>query len=250
MSLEHLTRLDDEELGGALRRLEPLLRKPDAPDVAAAVTTAIRAGQRPRRRLSRRVRLAILVAATLLMLATAAAAARLVIDVGGIRIEPPATTTPSVAPPPLTGPTFGEPTSLATASREAGFQPIVPAALGRPDRVWIAPGDDPGSVLIAMAWLLRPDLPRIPGTPYGASLIEVHGDAELVAKRVDTRFLQLSHGGYWIHGPHQLELLTGGETRTFTVTGNVVIWQRGELALRLETNLSKPDALTIASLSR
>jgi hypothetical protein len=250
VSLEHLTRMDDEDLGLAVRSLEPLLRKPEPPDVASAVATAIRAGQGPRRRLSRPVRVAILVAAALLLLTTAAIAARLVIDVGGIRIEPPPATTPSVSPPPLVGPAFGEATTLAAAEREAGFRPVVPDALGKPDRVWIARGNEPGSILIAMAWLPRDDLPRIPGTPYGASLIEVHGDAELVAKQVDVRFVQLSHDVFWIRHPHQVELLTGGGTRTFIVTGHVLIWQSGDLALRLETDLPKAEALALAGRSR
>jgi len=249
VSVDRLTRMDDEQLGRAIHGLERMLLVPEPPDVAAAVAGAIRSGRRQHRRLSTGMRVAILVAAAIVLLAAAAAAARLVIDAGGIRIEPPPTTTPSLAPP-LTGPAFGEPTSLAAAEGEAGFQPIVPRALGHPDRVWIARGNDPGSILIAMAWVPRPDLPRIPGTPYGASLIEVHGQAEFVAKLVDVRFLQLSNGVYWIHHPHQVELLTGGGTRTFTVTGNVLIWQRGDLALRLETNLPEPDALRIAGLPR
>jgi hypothetical protein len=32
------------------------------------------------------------------------------------------------------------------------------------------------------------------------------------------------------------------------VTGNVLVWQDGELALRLETDLPKADALAIAAL--
>ena len=138
MSVERLTRLDDERLGQALRALEPMLLTPDAPDVAGAVTDAIRAGRRPRRRLSSGVRLAILVAAALLLLATAAAAARLVFDIGGIRIEPLPTASPSASRPPLTGPAFDQPITLAHATTEAGFSPVVPARLGSPDRVWLA----------------------------------------------------------------------------------------------------------------
>jgi hypothetical protein len=250
VSVERLTRMDDEELGRALHALEPMLVAPTAPDVRGPVVDAIRSGRRPRRRFSSGARVAILVAAVLLLLATAAAAARFVIHVGGIRIEPPPTTSPSASHPPITGPAFGEPTTLAEADDEAGFRPVVPAALGDPDRVWIARGIEPGSVMIAMAWLPRDDLPRIPGTPYGASLIEVEGDSELVAKYVDTRFVDLSHGVFWIGVPHEVELLTGGQTRVFAVTGHTLIWQRGDLALRLETNLSKPDAIAMAGLPR
>jgi hypothetical protein len=250
VSAERLARLDDERLGRALRGIEPMLVAPQPPDVAAAVSDAIRSGQRPGRRLSTGARLAILVAAALVLLAAAAVAARLVIDVGGIRIEPPPTAAPSVSRPPLTGPAFGEAMTLAQAESAAGFRPIIPRRLGTPDRVWLAVGDEPGSVLIATAWFPRPGLPRIPGTPYGASLIEVRGSADLVAKHVETRFADVSRGVYWIRAEHEVELLTGGGTRVFVVTGHVLIWQHGELALRLETNLSRADAMRIAALPR
>jgi hypothetical protein len=153
-----------------------------------------------------------------------------------------------VSHPPLTGPAFGEPTTLRAAADEAGFSPIVPSALGRPDRVWIARGNDPGSILIAMAWFPGGDLPTIPGTPYGATLIEVQGEAEAVAKFVDPRYVRASNGTFWIAHPHEVELLTGGGTRTFHVTGHTLVWQRGDLALRLETDLPRQDALRIAGL--
>jgi hypothetical protein len=251
VSVERLTRMDDEELGRSLRALEPMLLVQHAPDVTDAVSEAIRAGRRPRRRVASGVRLAILVAAALLLLATAAAAARWVIDLGGITIEPPPTTSPSVSRPPLTGPSFGEPMRLAEAEAAVGFRAIVPSELGDPDRVWLASGDEPDSVAIAMAWFPRPGLPRIPGTPYGASLIEVTGSADLVAKRVDVRFVELTGPDtFWIHAEHEVELLTGGETRVFVVTGNVLVWQDGMLALRLETDVPKADALAIADLPR
>jgi hypothetical protein len=251
VSVERLTRMDDEELGRALRALEPMLLIPQAPDVAGPVHDAIRSGRRPRTRFGSGVRVAILVAAALLLLATAAAAARWVIDLGGIRIEPPPTASPSTSRPPLIGPAFGEPMTLAAAQEAAGFRAIVPPQLGRPDRVWLASGDDPGSVLLAMAWYPRPGLPRIPGTPYGASLIEVRGDADLVAKRIEVRFVELpAPATYWIDTEHEVELLTGDGTRVFVVRGNVLVWQDGLLALRLETALPKADALRIAGRSR
>ena len=250
MSVDRLTRMDDDALGRAVRALEPMLLVPPSPDVAGPVSDAIRAGRRPRRRVSSGVRLAIVVAAALLLLATAAVAARWVIDLGGIRIEPPPTTSASVSPPPLTGPAFGTPMHLAAAERAAGFEAIVPERLGRPDRVWLSAGDEPGSVLLAMAWFPRPGLPRIPGTPYGASLIEVHGTADLVAKHVEAGRVELAEpGAYWIHGEHEVELLAGDHTSVFVVKGNVLIWQDGALALRLETALPKAGALAIAGLA-
>ena len=245
MSVKDLIDSDDEQLGEVLRALEPMLLTPVTPDVAGSVTDAIRTGRRPRRRLPSEVRLAILVAAALLLLATAAAAARLVLDIGGIRIEPPPPTLPSASHPPLAGPAFGEPTTPAAAQSEAGFRPVVPEPLGKPDRVWIARGIEPGNTMIALAWFPRPGLPRIPGTPYGASLIEARSDVDLVVKFVRAPFIQLSHGMYWIRAPHDVELLTGGETKTFHVTGHVLIWQDGGIAFRLENNLPRSDALAL-----
>jgi hypothetical protein len=250
VSVERLTRMDDEDLGRAVRALEPMLVPSAGPDVREAVADAIRSGRRPGGRLSSPARVAILVAAALLILATAAVAARFVIDLGGIRIEPAPTGVTSVSHPPLGGPDFGEATTLEAAADEAGFRPVVPKTLGTPARVWIARGNDPGSILIAMAWFPRADLPRIPGTPYGASLIEVHGEAELLAKLVDPHYVHAADGAYWISHPHDVELLTGSGTRTFHVTGNTLIWQRGDLALRLETDLSKRDAFAVAGLAR
>ncbi|HZT10750.1 MAG TPA: hypothetical protein VFB09_06935 [Actinomycetota bacterium] len=255
MSAERLSRLTDEELGEALRALEPMLLQPAPPDVTVEVGDAIDAGRRPRRPLSPRLRIAILIAAALLMIATAAVAAKLVIDLGGIRIErePTLTTTPTGSP--IAGVALGRSVTLAEATEAAGFTPVVPRELGPPDRVWLTSGarafDQPDTVLVAMAWLPRPGLPRIPGTPFGASLIEVSGDADVLVKHVAAPFDQLREAhAYWIHTPHEVELLTRDGTRVFPVTGNVLVWQRGALALRLEMDLAQRAALHLAGLAR
>ena len=255
MSAQRLSRMTDEELGEALRALEPMLLQPPPPEVAGEVGAAIDAGRRPRRRLSSRLRIAILVAAALLLIATAAAAAKLVIDLGGIRIErePTLTTTPTSSP--IAGVALGRSVTLTEATAAAGFTPVVPRELGAPNRVWLTSGtrafDQPDMVLVAMAWLQRPGLPRIPGTPFGASLIEVRGDDDVLVKHVGAPFDELGEAhAYWIHTPHEVELLTRDGTRVFPVTGNVLVWQRGALALRLETDLAQRAALDLAGLSR
>ena len=255
MSAQRLSRMTDEELGEALRALEPMLLQPPPPEVAGEVGAAIDAGRRPRRRLSSRLRIAILIAAALLLIATAAAAAKLVIDLGGIRIErePTLSTTPTSSP--IAGVALGRSVTLAEATAAAGFTPVVPRELGAPDRVWLTSGtrtfDQPDSVLVAMAWLPRPGLPRIPGTPFGASLIEVRGDDDVLVKHVGAPFDELREAhAYWIDTPHEVELLTRDGTRVFPVTGNVLVWQRGALALRLETDLAQRAALDLAGLSR
>jgi hypothetical protein len=247
--------MTDEELGGALRALEPMLLQPPSPDVMREVGTTIGAGRRPRWHLSSRARIVILIAAALLLIATAAAAAKLVIDLGGIRIErePTLTTTPTSSP--IAGVALGRSVTLTEATAAAGFTPVVPRELGAPDRVWLTSGtrafDQPETVLVAMAWLPRPGLPRIPGTPYGASLIEVRGDDDVLVKHVGAPFDELREAhAYWIDTPHEVELLTRDGTRVFPVTGNVLVWQRGTLALRLEIDLAQRAALRLAGLAR
>jgi hypothetical protein len=255
VSAERLSRLTDEELGEALRALEPMLLQPPPPDITREVGATIDAGRRPRRHLSSRARIAILIAAGLLLIATAAAAAKLVIDLGGIRIErePTLTTTPTGSP--IAGVALGRSVTLTEATAAAGFTPVVPRELGAPDRVWLTSGtravDQPDTVIVAMAWLPRPGLPKIPGTPFGASLIEVRGDDDVLVKHVGAPFDELREAhAYWIDTPHEVELLTRDGTRVFPVTGNVLVWQRGALALRLETDLAQRAALHLAGLAR
>jgi hypothetical protein len=40
--------------------------------------------------------------------------------------------------------------------------------------------------------------------------------------------------------------MDGGEPLELRVTGNVLVWQRGDLTLRLETALGLPSALEVA----
>ncbi|TMK16846.1 MAG: hypothetical protein E6G63_02505 [Actinobacteria bacterium] len=255
MSVERLSRMTDEELGEALRVLEPLLLQPEPPDVAGEVRAAIRAGRRPRRRLSSRARIVILIAAAVLAVATAAAAAKLVIDLGGIRIEREPTLTATPTGSPIAGVALGQPISLTEATTAAGFTPVVPRGLGTPDRVWLTSGThafgQPDTVLVAMAWRSRPGLPRIPGTPFGASLIQISGDVDVLVKHVQAPFHRVREAdAFWIDAPHEVELLTPDGTRVFPVTANVLLWQRGTLAFRLETDLSLRRALRLAGLTR
>jgi hypothetical protein len=254
VSVERLSRMTDRELGEALRALEPMLLEPQPPDVLPDVRASIHAGRRRRHR-SSRARIAILIAAALLVLATAAAAAKLVIDLGGIRIEREPTLTGTPTGSPIAGVELGRSLTLTEATAAAGFTPVVPRELGAPDRVWLTSGarafDQPDTVLVAMAWLPRPGLPRIPGTPFGASLIEVRGDVDVLVKHVGAPFDDLPRAhAFWIDTPHEVELLTRDGTRVFPVTGTVLVWQRGTLALRLETDLPQRPALHLAGLGR
>jgi len=142
VSVERLSRMTDEELGEALRVLEPLLLQPEPPDVTGEVRAAIRAGRPPRRRLSSRARIVILIAAAVLAVATAAAAAKLVIDLGGIRIEREPTLTATPTGSPIAGVALGQPGRLiACGSPPARTRSVSPIRCssrwrGDPDRAF------------------------------------------------------------------------------------------------------------------
>lgn len=250
MSTERLTQLDDRALGAALHELD--LAWPTPPDMVDSVLVAIKLGPVPRPRRSPRVRFVLVAAAAILALALAASAARLIIDLGAVRIEPIPST--SVSLPPSTVPIarLGEAVSLAEARAAVDFAVDVPPALGEPDRVWLVKGttsfEPPEEgLIVALAWRPRLGLPRIAGTPYGATLLIFQGETDVAVKLIGAPIHQIAGQlAYWVSAPHELDLLVGGHVRTFRVTGNVVLWKDGPLVLRLETSLPRAVAIAIA----
>jgi hypothetical protein len=255
---DRLRNMSDEAVG---RALTTWVEWPETPAIAAAVVRRIeeaeRAPQQLRPRLtlrSRRRTILILVAATL-ALATAAVAAKLVIDLGAITV----TTIPSqtALPTRSLGPAdFGTPVSLDEAAALAGFRPRIPSSLGAPDRVWVdrvtAAFSGQEVTTIAMAWKPREGLPAIERSTFGAVLMEFRGDVNIVSKTIAedaTTLVPTTVGvvdGLFLEGPHELDLLVDGGVRRFVVTGTVVLWNEGELALRLETALDEIPAVAIA----
>jgi hypothetical protein len=260
MSAERLRALDDADLGAAIGLSEPAW--PASPPLASIVAERIRETERlpqlrPRLSLpSRRRTVLILVAATLL-LAAAAVAASLVVRIGAesVRIVPgPPTALPSTG---LSPARLGDPTTLEGAADAAGFEPLLPARLGEPDGVWVgaAPeGSDETGSRIVLAWRPTPALPAVHDLPWGAVLIEFHGRAEVAAKSVYEEggtFRDVTLDGrqaLWLTGAHPITIAAadGGEPVSLHVTGNVLLWQRGDLTLRLETTLGLQSALEVA----
>jgi hypothetical protein len=264
MSAERLRALGDDDLGAAIRVSEPAW--PASPPLAPIVAERIRETERlpqlrPRLSLpSRRRTVLILVAATVL-LAVAAGAASLVVRIGAesISVVPgPPTSLPSDV---LSPEVLGEPTSLGAAASAVGFEALVPARLGEPDGVWVAsaPPDEMGSSSrLVLAWAPTPALPAVDELPWGAVLIEFRGRAELAAKTVFeeggtfTGVTVDGRQGLWLTGQHSITLARpgGDEPTSLRVTGNVLVWQRGDVTLRLETTLGLPAALEVARTLR
>jgi hypothetical protein len=251
---ERLRSMGVEELGEALSALD--IAWPSTPDLARSVMATTRAARSPRvvrLPLSRSKRIMLIAAATVLLLAGAAVAAKIAIDLGAVVVE----VTPSVpGPDPTTSiaPT-GEPVTLEEAGALLGRPVAVPGRLGRPDRIWADEiFSDAGEVRrVTLAWRARSGLPEISGTRFGAVLMVFEGDANQASKVLyeDTGVLRFQTVDgveyYWTTGTHLLELLTGEGVVFVRVEGNVLLWRDGPFTMRLETSLARADALRIAA---
>lgn len=258
---DRIAAMPDDELGAALTTLGYELAWPEAPDVANAVSASIREQMAtpslvaPRLSLPSRHRTLFLIAATLLALAGAALAARLVIELGAVAVQVlpgrPTTLPTDVA----TGPDLGREVTLEEAADIAGFRPVLPAALGAPRRTWVDEADvsfEDRAVRIVTEWAPSDTLPEIPRTGAGAVLMQFRGEWEVASKLL---YAETNHFGgaivdgqdaFWTSGEHELRLVSGDRTRRLLVTGNVLIWQDAGFTFRLETALPKPRAIDIA----
>lgn len=249
---ERLRSLTDEQLGVALAGLE--VDWPPTPDLAPSVMAAARA-DRPRvvrLPLSRPKRILLVAAATVLLLAGAAVAAKILVDLGAVVVEV-APGPPGVLPTPSSVP-FGESITLEEATRLLGDEVPIPVRLGPPARIWADEIlTDAGEVVrVTAVWRPGPGLPAIPGTRAGAVLMRFEGDTDQAFKEVyeDTGRVEPSMfdgtEALWTTGTHLLELLTSEGVVFVRVDGNVLLWRDGPFTMRLETSLPKTAAVEVA----
>lgn len=200
----------------------------------------------------------ILVAAFLLTPGLAARAAE-VLGLPGVQIfRVPA----SPGATPTTGtivPIAGRRVStVAEASRLAGFTVREPAALGRADEIYV----ESAPVRVTMVYGSRPGLPvtALPGV--GALVVQFRGslDAPVLGKAIgpDTTLeaVPLSTGiaAYWLAGePHQFFYRdTSGnmQPETLRLAGNTLLWEAAGVTYRLEAQVTREEAVRIASTVR
>ena len=173
----------------------------------------------------------------------------------GVRIE--VTNTPPASPPP-SGPQtldLGRRVALAEAGREVGFRVLLPNApeLGAPDEVHVQP-----LYISEQVFLVYRERPGVPVTSETGVALLI---SEFQASPDGDYFKKVSFGtavefvevegepGYWIEGAHQVSYLdpNGIPIQDSTrLAGNVLVWQHGDLTLRLESSLSLAEALRIA----
>ncbi len=274
--------MTDDELGDALTRLGAELDYPAPGELTARVRRRLetevvrprrswrdivgwRPEQRPLERLAWRP-FAVAAALVLLLFAGSLAAFPSVreavadwLGLRGIVIS----VVPSLSPIPSAHADLdlGAAVTLDDARAGVGWTVLVPAdpRLGSPDEVYLDRRIRDG--VVSLVWGARPGLPAASSTGAGLLLTEFRGSIveRLFQKfvgpgttvervRVDGRL------GYWIAGaPHEIVLVDRfGEpiAETLRLSGNVLMWEDGELTLRVELAGTKDDALRIAASVR
>jgi hypothetical protein len=246
------------ELELQLRALSSEIDFPPAPDLRARVRAQL--GERRSRRpfLPRR---ALVIALAALAVAIGAAfavppARTAILEWLGLRgveirrvAEPPTAPTPPTTPGAAVGADLGlgVHVSLAEAKRRASFRVVAPKldSLAAPD-VYFASSLPGGQVALVYGpagnRLLLTQFQATPGFPYIQKSVGSGTKVESVT--VDGQL------GFWLTGdPHELFYEDPrGVVRdeTIRLAGNVLLWERGTVTLRLEGADTKAEALRIA----
>lgn len=270
-AVERLGALSDEELGAQLAGLGQAIAWPSAAPLRGRVIERLE--PRPGRWivLGRPFRRA-LVLAVIALLVVAGIAAALGLGLPGIRIffGPAPTATPGAsasaqtsASPSATGGAalnLGRRLTLEQARAAVDFPIVQPSLAGfaGPDEIWLE--GDGRSAIVSFVWLAN-GRAAAPGTNVGMLLSEFRGsvDPRLFSKfiRAGTTLEQVTVDGqtaYWITGaPHEVIVRAPGEdprADQVRLAGNVLLWTRGPLTLRLETTAARDEALRIAASVR
>jgi hypothetical protein len=182
----------------------------------------------------------------------------------------PATSTTSVATPSssqasATPATPGEALQLGTlttvdaAQAATGLRVLIPAALGNPDLVYLDTTVPGGAV--SLVYAPRPGLPETPQTGVGLLLTEFRGNIQpaLLGKAAGpgttlTPAVVGGEPGWWLAGTPHIVFYQApkGEVRQdrIRLAGNTLLWEHGNLTLRLESGLSRDEAVRVAESAR
>ncbi|MET9900166.1 hypothetical protein [Streptomyces sp. NPDC006446] len=164
-----------------------------------------------------------------------------------VRYDPSAVPSAGARVPGCPGPSL----TLAQAGRRAGFEPLVPDALGAPDAVTVTP-EPGGRLLMSLCWREHGHTVRIDAYPARLDI----GFTKTV--REPPQWLRLDGDeefgdpALWFPKPHLLSFwLVGADgdrfTRSERTAGPTLLWMHeSEVTLRLEGVSSRTRALEIA----
>lgn len=241
----------DDRLEERLRELGSRLDVPEAGALPDGVKRRLlEESERPRRGPS--LGAALAAALTVAVLGGVAVAVLLIPGVEIRRVPAPPTASAPGEPEELG---LGRPVTLAEARVSVDINVLVPQRLGRPDAVFV--GRQPEGGRVTMVYEPRTDLPADENTGVGMLVTLFRGST-------DTGFVRKEAGpetsvrpitvegapGMWIEGaPHTVVYVdTAGRMfpDSLRLAGNVLIWQLGDITLRLESRLPLEPSLEVA----
>ncbi|MCI0632548.1 MAG: hypothetical protein L0206_01300 [Actinobacteria bacterium] len=151
---------------------------------------------------------------------------------------------------------LGDATTLADARARADFRVLQPRGFGPPDEVYVA--RVAGAVVVTtLLYDAGDELTPASASGVGLLLTEFRAGLSdpLLSKVIDSG-VQLdevrvdSGRGYWFEGePHVLSFVDpeGRDIEEASrLAGNTLVWERGPLTVRLESGLSRADAIRVA----
>jgi hypothetical protein len=154
---------------------------------------------------------------------------------------------------------LGAPMSLEQARATVDWPILVPddPALGPPDEVYVD-RTVLGGGAVSLVWSARPGYPAASTTGAGLLITELKA-------RIDERYFQKVLGpgttvervhvgaapGYWISGePHELIVVDARGDAVFQqvrLAGDVLMWEAGDVTVRVESALTRDDAIRLGS---
>ena len=225
------------------------LELPAAPDLAPKVLDQLSlSGARPfpwRRAAALAFALVAIAVATAFAVPQARTAILRFFHLGGATVIRVDTLPPAVERKEAGG--LGTPLSRAEAERRLGFHVALPRFAGNaPRRVYVV-GDSLGTVVVR--WhgrrVLLSEFPSL-----GVSSLKKLAVNATIIDPVEVN----GRAGLWLQGgEHVLTYFdrnTGFRMRPIVIRGNVLIWLRGQLTLRLEGKLSESQAIALARTIR
>jgi hypothetical protein len=154
---------------------------------------------------------------------------------------------------------LGQLTTLSEAQSHLAWQITVPSSLGQPDEVYLQlPPVGPAQGEVTLVYSTRPGIPVAGQTGVAVLVTEARGavNSNFFGKMIGTEatiepVTVSGHQGYWVAGsPHVFIFLdANGNFRdeTMRLATNTLILDDGGTVVRIEGNLTKAQALEIAT---
>lgn len=253
---------DDDRLETALRDVGRHLDVPPPPDTAAAVRARIEA-QPTTRKVRRRFRVVAVACAALVVAVSTAAAASpqvraavvSVLRFAGIDVHRGSGPVPSLSA--TAAPLPGEHiVDLATARSLSAFPIRLPSALGPPDEITVSDGTPPR--VVSLIYRGGPGRPAAGKDGVALRIDEFDGRLSPVFEKIVYMGagVPVSVGqsaGYWFPGPQEV-IYIGRDGQEYAQTAHLaadtLVWQVGDVTLRIEAALTEDQALVIATGTR